>query len=48
MTWDMILTVLCVALIAFGGWSLIRLLKERQAADRRYSNSDYSLPGTNG
>lgn len=40
MTWDIIRTVAAIALIAFTGWFLVRLLKDRQASDRGYGGEN--------
>jgi hypothetical protein len=41
--------VIAVICVAFGGWSLIRLLKERQASDRSYDgDGGWGGPGDDG
>jgi hypothetical protein len=39
MIWEIVITGVCIALLAFGAWSLIRILKDRQKSDRRYDNT---------
>jgi hypothetical protein len=48
MIWDIVLTVIAMALVALGGWPLIRLLKARQTSNRSYGGENESGKGWTG